>query len=80
MPLFADKPPKVACVVSKKAARKAVDRNRIKRHCREALRPLMPHIRQPVALAFYANSASSKATFEELSRDIANLLQIAGVR
>lgn len=79
IPLPAGTPPKVACVVSKKVVRKAVDRNRIKRRCREALRQLMTHIKQSVALVLYANTTSNKATFEELSDDIKNLLQKTGL-
>lgn len=66
---------KIACIVSKKAAKKAVDRNHIKRRTRAILQSLVPHIHMPVALAFYANNMSNRATFDELSKDITDLLR-----
>lgn len=65
---------KFGCVVSKKVARHAADRNRIKRCCREAVRPYISQITQSVALVFYANITSAQASFDLLSQDIATLL------
>jgi len=73
-PLPIESVPKVACVVSKKVSRKATDRNRVKRQCRATLVPLISQVNQSVALAFYANPASNKATFEQLSKDINSFL------
>lgn len=77
-PLPVGTPPKVACIVSKKAAKKAVDRNRIKRRVRAILQPLMSQIKGSVALAFYANNATNKATSGDVSNDIMRLLQGGG--
>jgi len=66
--------PKIACIVAKKAVRKATDRNRIKRRCREIVRLEVGHIKKPVALALYANAASVQATFDQLRADIHTLL------
>ncbi|MBI5003798.1 ribonuclease P protein component [Candidatus Kaiserbacteria bacterium] len=78
-PLPVDTPPKAACIVSKKVSRKAVDRNLIKRRFRAVLQGLMPQVKQPLALAFYTNSSSTKATFEQLSEDVAQVLKVNGI-
>lgn len=67
--------PRAACVVSKKIAARAVDRNRIERRCREVLRPLMKNIKQPFALIFHAKREAVGATFVEIQRDILKLLE-----
>ena len=66
--------PKVVCVVSKKIAARSVDRNRIERRCREALRPLVRGIQQPIALVFHAKREAVDATFTEIQQDIQKLL------
>jgi len=71
--------PKIACVVSKKAARSAVDRNRVRRRCRAALRPLMAQIKDPVAIVFYATKESVGAEYSQLSADIEYLLKKGGL-
>lgn len=78
-PLPANTPPKAACIVSKKVARKAAERNLIKRRYRAILQTLIPQVKQPLALAFYTNSSSSKAAFEQLSTDITTTLKASGV-
>lgn len=78
-PLPADTAPKAACIVSKKVARKATERNRIKRRYRAILQTLMPQVKQPLALAFYTNSACLKATFEQLSEDVTTVLKMNGI-
>ncbi len=75
-PLPASLGAKVACAVSKKVSARAVDRNRIERACREALRPLMEEIQKPVALIFYAKREAREATSALIARDIGKLLQV----
>ena len=65
---------KVACIVSKKIAKRAPDRNTIERRAREALRPLITHIRAPLALVFTAIRGAREASYAEIERDITKLL------
>ncbi|MEK7133768.1 MAG: ribonuclease P protein component [Patescibacteria group bacterium] len=71
--------PKMASVVSKKVAARAVDRNKIERYCRESLRSHMARIRRPTALVFHAKREATKASFPEIRKDIDGLLARAGV-
>ncbi|OGG74151.1 hypothetical protein A3A40_03245 [Candidatus Kaiserbacteria bacterium RIFCSPLOWO2_01_FULL_54_20] len=66
----------LACVVSKKVAPKAVERNLIKRRCREAVRA---HMRTrasapPLLLVFRAKKEAAGATFADILRDIGGLV------
>jgi ribonuclease P protein component len=65
---------KFACVVSKKTAARAVDRNKIKRRCRSVLAAHAQSVQKPVALVFYAKSAVKEASFADTKRDIDQLL------
>ncbi len=75
-PLVAGQP-KTTCVVSKKVAIKAHDRNRIKRHCREAVRPLMKGVGATVALVIHARKEASGASFRSIQEDVKSLLMRA---
>lgn len=66
--------PKSACVVSKKIAARAVDRNRIQRRCREVVRSYIGQIEQPIALVFYGKRGAGAASFADTKKDIENLL------
>ena len=66
--------PKFACVVSKKIAAHAVDRNRIRRLCREAFRAIPGTILNAQAIVFYAKKESKNATFPEVASDVKKLL------
>jgi ribonuclease P protein component len=61
---------KCAVVVSKKAAAKAVERNKIKRRSRNALAKRMPRVGKPLALVLYAKRDAKSATFSEIEHDI----------
>ncbi|OGG75218.1 ribonuclease P protein component [Candidatus Kaiserbacteria bacterium RIFCSPLOWO2_01_FULL_54_22] len=76
VPLSDTKGAKAACVVSKKCAARAVDRNRIERRCRSVLRPLMPGFPHGVALVFYAKRESRGVTFTEIESDIRKLVNM----
>lgn len=65
---------KYACVVSKKAAAKAVSRNSIKRRCREAIRSECKAVGKPRTFVFYAKSSAAGASFADIRRDIKELL------
>ena len=62
-------------VVPKKIARRAVDRNRIERRCREALRPLIKNIQKPVAFIFHAKREAQEASYAEVALDVGKLLR-----
>lgn len=61
-----------ACVVSKKVARKAVDRNRIKRRVRAIMREVT--LSGPLVVIVYAKPGASHATMQDLREDIMALL------
>jgi ribonuclease P protein component len=62
--------PKFAIVVSKKIAKKAVDRNKIKRRTRNALLKCFRSVSKPSALVLYAKPDAKNAEFSELLRDV----------
>lgn len=61
-------------MVSKKIAVRAVDRNRIRRLCKEAFRTSSMPIDTVQSVIFYAKKESKKATFAEVATDINGLL------
>ncbi|RJR12878.1 ribonuclease P protein component [Candidatus Parcubacteria bacterium] len=64
-----------ACVVSKKIARKAVERNRIKRLCRAALQKESKTIAKPLTVLLYAKGGAVHASSQEVSQEIQSLLR-----
>src|SRR3989338_2944614 len=66
--------PKFACVVSKKVAAKATDRNRLKRQCREIASPLVAAMKMSCAVVIYPKAAALDTTFAEMRTSIAALL------
>jgi len=66
---------KVSCVVSKKAAPKAHERNLLKRRCREALRLRIKTLTRRYALVLHAEKQARNASFARIREDVANLLQ-----
>lgn len=66
--------PKIACIVSRKISTKAVIRNRIKRHCREAVRPLFDTLLSSTVILFYAKKESRNASFEDIKKDTKMLI------
>ena len=65
--------PGAACVVSSKAASRAVDRNRIKRRARAALAVYVKTSSRPTVV-LYAKKGAAQAFFAEIQKDIENLL------
>ena len=65
--------PGAACVVSAKAAARAVDRNRIKRRCRAALSEYLKTNPRPTVV-LYAKKGAAKASFADIQKDIERLL------
>ncbi|RJQ33447.1 ribonuclease P protein component [Candidatus Parcubacteria bacterium] len=66
--------PKCSCVVSKKVAAKAVDRNTLKRRSREIVAPLVSAFKQPVAIVVYPKKAALNASFAEIKVSLSALL------
>ncbi|QQG38020.1 MAG: ribonuclease P protein component [Candidatus Kaiserbacteria bacterium] len=64
-----------ACVVSKKIAARAVDRNRVRRIWREALRAHQKSPPAGLALVFHAKKEAIGTSLTEISRDIAALIE-----
>ena len=73
-PLAESKVSKFTCAVSVKASRKAVERNLVKRRCREAVRGTLAKVKRPLGLAFYAKREAVQAQYVELARDIEKLV------
>jgi len=69
---------KTACIISKKAIHKAIDRNKIKRRVREIARPLIRSTQDPIHFIFYTKQTALKASYKNLKADIETL--IAGVK
>ena len=67
--------PRYACVVSKKVAAHAVDRNLIKRYCREACRLLTTDTPSRCSFVFFAKKEAKGASFQEIQHDVKNLFE-----
>ena len=66
--------PRFTCVVSKKVASKAHERNAIKRRCREAARVALKEA-PPRVLAFHALRSAHEASFFEIEKDVQKLIE-----
>jgi len=66
-----DGQPHFACIVSKKTAHRAHERNRIKRRCRAAVREISP--REPFAFVFTAKRSALDAEYAEILTDVRSL-------
>ncbi len=64
-----------ACVVSKKVARKAVDRNRIKRRIRAIFQDVVPRFSNQTVLVAYVKAGAAKATMQDLRNDMDILIR-----
>ena len=72
-----ENPSKFTCAVSVKTARRAVERNRIKRFCREAAREWIKKSDRPHAFIFYAKRGAPEAVYTDIARDIEELIRKA---
>lgn len=68
------KGPRAACIVSKKVATRAVDRNLIKRRARAALAPALRGVSVSLSIALYAKKDALHASYKEVADDIAHLM------
>ncbi len=67
--------PRAACIVSKKVAAHASDRNLIRRRCREALRKFLANTESPLILVFHAKREVLDASYAHIARDVENLIK-----
>lgn len=65
---------KVAVVVSKKVASKAIDRNRLRRRAKAVLREALVAAEQPVAYVFQAKRGAAEVQFAELRGELLTLV------
>lgn len=72
--------PRSTCVVSKKVSKRAVDRNVIKRRCREIFRTCTQGHNEPLALVFHAKKSALDASFADVALDIQVLSNTAFAR
>lgn len=70
---------KASCVVSKKTAMRAVDRNLIKRRWRDAMRPHLSALPASV-FVFYAMKPAKDASYADIKEDVAALVSRAGAK
>lgn len=66
--------PRCACVVSKKVAVHAPERNTIKRRCRSVLSKIIPSVDVPYAFVLYAKKSAVGASFADIKADIEALI------
>ena len=71
---------RVACVVSKKVAKQAVRRNRIRRRLREAFRLQLSAAAPPVDIILIAHPQAAQADYWQLHATVGDLLRRAGLR
>lgn len=62
--------PRVAIVVSKKIAKIAVQRNKIRRRMYDALQPYLSRLAAPVTIVVYPTQISTKASFGEIQQEV----------
>lgn len=67
-----DEQARFACVVSKKTAHRAHERNLIKRRCRSVVRNI--ELKTTLSYIFTAKPSAKKAEFSELASDVQGLI------
>lgn len=71
--------PKMGFIVSNKISKKAVERNRLKRLMRQAVKPHIDNIEDGSFLVFLAKKKAANAASEEITRESQALLKRSGV-
>jgi len=68
--------PKFGFVVSKKIDKKAVVRNKIRRWLSEAIRVLLPQLRQDVYTVFFVRKKIKDSNFKEIKNEIKQINEL----
>lgn len=68
---------RIAIVVSTKVSKKAVERNRVKRQLREAVRSVFDQIKTGYDIALYVKKSAIGQPFEQLQKDLETALHKA---
>ncbi len=66
-------------VISRKATKKAVVRNKMRRHMQVSVQELLPRIKKPADMVFIVRSAIKKSNYKEIKQLIGELLLQARV-
>lgn len=69
----------IGVVVSKKVAKTAVSRNKIRRRAYSLVQKYLKPLKPPYFLAFFAKKGAEKAAFKEVEAEISDLLQKAKI-
>ena len=72
-------PPEIAVIVSKKIAKSAVSRNRIRRRLYAAMEPFVSKLPEGFRFFVYPKQSSEHATFKQLSNEYKTLLERTGL-
>lgn len=68
-----------AFVVSSRIAKKAVERNKLKRRARHIVKKMMPEIKKGLGIIIFFKKGSEKTTFKELERELRAIFQKAKI-
>ena len=71
--------PRFAFVVSKKIDKRAVIRNRIRRHLSEAIYPLLPKLKKGTSGIFLVKRSLTERAFPEIKTELGKLFKEAGL-
>lgn len=72
-------PSRFACIVSTKVAKKAVERNRIKRHFYEAIGTLLKEMKGGVDVLIVAKSLSATAQWNKIKNEVRQSFKKIGI-
>jgi ribonuclease P protein component len=68
-----------AFVVSSKVAKKAVDRNKLKRRARHIVAKMMPEIKNGLGIIIFLKKGSEKLNFQEIEKETRAIFQKAKI-
>lgn len=71
--------PRFSVSVSKKVAKQAVDRNRIRRRCYRAVESLIPSIEHPMTVMIFPKASAKNVLYTTLVSDIQSAFVKAGI-
>lgn len=68
-----------AFVVSSRVAKKAVERNKLKRRVRHIIRKVLPEIKRGLGIIIFFKKGSEKLSFQELEKEILRIFKKGGI-